>query len=81
MLAAGDYDRAKAEFLKVNWPWRRLRVWAYNKVARGESLLVKPAAELTGFHGGVSRPPMFTFEAEQRAHVRAVLEQIGAPLA
>jgi hypothetical protein len=43
-------------------------------------LLVKPAADMTGFHGGPSRPPFVTFDADQRAHVRAVLEQIGAPL-
>jgi 4-hydroxy-tetrahydrodipicolinate synthase len=79
-LEAGNFDCAKEDFLRVNWPWRGLRVWAYNEIARGESLLVKPAAELTGFHGGVSRPPMVTFNAEQRARVRTVLEEIGAPL-
>ena len=79
-LAHRDFDRAKEEFLKVNWPWRSLRIWAHDEVARGESLLVKPAAEFTGFHGGASRPPMVTFDAAQRAHVRAVLEKIGAPL-
>jgi dihydrodipicolinate synthase/N-acetylneuraminate lyase len=77
---AGDYAQATADFLRVNWPWHRLRVWAHDEVARGESLLVKPAAELTGFVGGPSRPPMVTLDAAQRAHVRAALEQIGAPL-
>jgi 4-hydroxy-tetrahydrodipicolinate synthase len=79
-LQAGDYARATEDFLHVNWPWRNLRVWAYNEIARGESLLVKPAAELTGFYGGPSRLPMVTFDDEQRAHVRSVLQEIGAPL-
>jgi dihydrodipicolinate synthase/N-acetylneuraminate lyase len=79
-FAAGDVAAATQDFLRVNWPWRGLRVWAYNQIARGESLLVKPAAEMTGFVGGPSRPPMVTLDAAQRAHVRSVLEQIGAPL-
>jgi dihydrodipicolinate synthase/N-acetylneuraminate lyase len=79
-FAARDYVGATAEFLRVNWPWRALRVWAHAEVAGGESLLVKPAAEMTGFHGGPSRPPMVDLDAEQRARVRTVLEQIGAPL-
>ncbi|NLF65985.1 MAG: dihydrodipicolinate synthase family protein, partial [Chloroflexi bacterium] len=79
-LAAGDYAAATADFLQVNWPWLNLRSWAYNEIARGESLLVKPAAELTGFHGGPSRAPMVNLDAGQRAHVRRVLESIGAPL-
>jgi 4-hydroxy-tetrahydrodipicolinate synthase len=79
-FVAGDITRAARDFLQVNWPWRGLRVWAYNNIARGESLLVKPAAEMTGFYGGPSRPPMVTLDAEQRAHILSVLEQIGAPL-
>jgi 4-hydroxy-tetrahydrodipicolinate synthase len=79
-FAAGEYADATQEFLRVNWPWRGLRVWAHAKIAGGESLLVKPAAEMTGFHGGPSRPPMVDLDAAQRAEVRAVLEQIGAPL-
>jgi dihydrodipicolinate synthase/N-acetylneuraminate lyase len=80
-FAAGDYAGATGDFLTVNWPWRNLRVWAHTEIAGGESLLVKPAAEMTGFHGGPSRPPMVDLDAAQRARVRAVLEQIGAPLA
>jgi len=80
LLENGDYQAATQEFLKVQWPWRSLRAWAYNSVARGESLAVKPAAEMTGFHGGPSRPPMVTFNEEQRAHVRSILEGMGAPL-
>jgi dihydrodipicolinate synthase/N-acetylneuraminate lyase len=80
MLEAGDYQAAKQEFVTVQWLWRGLRSWAYNEVARGESLAVKPAAEMTGFHGGPSRPPMVTFDREQRAHVRSILERMGAPL-
>jgi 4-hydroxy-tetrahydrodipicolinate synthase len=79
-LQAGDYEKATGEFLTVNYPWSRLRMWAYNEIARGESLLVKPAADMTGFVGGPSRPPFVTFDEEQRVHVRLVLEQIGAPL-
>ena len=79
-LQAGDYIRARDDYLDVNWVWTELRGWAHREIAGGESLLVKPAAELTGFHGGPSRPPMVNLDAEQRAHVRAVLEQIGAPL-
>lgn len=67
-------------FLRVNWPWRGLRVWAHTEIGGGESLLVKPAAEMTGFQGGPNRPPMVDLDAEQRRHVRALLEQIGAPL-
>jgi 4-hydroxy-tetrahydrodipicolinate synthase len=78
-FAAGEYGRATADFLRVNWPWRNLRVWAHEEVARGESLLVKPAAELAGFRGGPSRPPMVTLDAAQRARVWAVLEGIGVP--
>ena len=80
LIESGDYKEATKEYLRVNWPWRNLRAWAYNNVARGESLVVKPAAEFTGFHGGPSRPPMVTFNEEQRAHVRSVLKKIGAPL-
>jgi 4-hydroxy-tetrahydrodipicolinate synthase len=80
MAERGDILALRDEWLKVNWPWRGLRAWAYNTIARGESLLVKPAAEMTGFHGGPSRPPFVNFTAEQLAHVRSVLEQIGAPL-
>jgi 4-hydroxy-tetrahydrodipicolinate synthase len=79
-FAAGDIGPATAEFLRVNWLWSGLRRWAYNEIARGESLLVKPAAEMAGFHGGPSRAPMVTLNAEQRARVRALLEQIGCPL-
>lgn len=79
-FAAGDYAGATRDFLRVNWPWRALRVWAHTDVAGGESLLVKPAAEMTGFHGGPSRPPMMDLDAAQRARVRTVLEQIGALL-
>ena len=80
LFESGDYKAVTKEYLKVQWPWRCLRAWAYNEIARGESLVVKPAAQMTGFHGGPSRPPFVTFNAEQRAHVRSVLEQIGAPL-
>jgi len=76
----GDMLKLRDEWLKVNWPWRGLRAWAYNEIARGESLLVKPAADMTGFHGGPSRPPFVNFTDEQLAHVRSVLGQIGAPL-
>lgn len=79
-LERGEYERAAEEFVNVNYPWGQLRMWAYNEIARGESLLVKPAADMTGFIGGPSRPPFVTFDEEQRAHVRSVLEQIGAPL-
>jgi len=79
-FAAGEYAEATATFLRVNWPWRSLRVWAHTDIAGGESLLVKPAAEMTGFHGGPNRPPMVDLNGMQRAQVRAVLEQIGAPL-
>ena len=79
-FAAGDYAGATAEFVAVNWAWRKLRGWASQTIAGGESLLVKPAAEMTGFHGGPSRPPMVTLNGAQRAHVREVLQQIGAPL-
>jgi len=77
---AGDYAEATKEFLAVNWVWRKLRGWAGREITGGESPLVKPAAEMAGFYGGPSRPPMVTLNAEQRAHVREVLEQIGAPL-
>jgi 4-hydroxy-tetrahydrodipicolinate synthase len=79
-LAAGKWAQATADYLRVNWPWRALRVWAYEHIARGESLLVKPAAEMTGFAGGPSRPPMVTLDAAQRARVRRVLVEIGAPV-
>lgn len=78
--AAGDYAGATADFVAVNWVWRALRGWAGQEAGGGESFLVKPAAEMTGFHGGPSRPPMSTLNAAQRAHVREVLEGIGAPL-
>jgi 4-hydroxy-tetrahydrodipicolinate synthase len=77
---SGHYGPATEEFLRVNWRWRGLRAWAYETIARGESLLVKPAAEMTGFKGGPSRPPMVTLNATQQARVRTVLEQIGVPL-
>jgi 4-hydroxy-tetrahydrodipicolinate synthase len=79
-FAAGDYAAATNEFLGVNWLWRSLRVWAHKEIAGGESLLVKPAAEMTGFYGGPNRPPMVDLDRTQRARVRAVLDQIGAPL-
>lgn len=80
VIESGNYREATKGFLSVNWPWLELRSWASNEIARGESLLVKPAADLTGFYGGPSRPPYVTFNEEQRAHVRSVLEEIGAPL-
>lgn len=80
LIERGDFIKARDEWLRVNWPWRNLRGWAYNEIARGESLLVKPAAEMAGFYGGPSRPPFVNFNEEQLAHVRSVLEQIGAPL-
>lgn len=79
-FAAGDLAGATAEFIAVNWVWRKLRGWAGQTAGGGESIVVKPAAELTGFHGGPSRPPMATFSAAQRAYVREVLQKIGAPL-
>ncbi len=80
MAARGDIMAVRDEWLRVNWPWSQLRSWAYNEIARGESLLVKPAADMTGFHGGPSRPPFVNFTAAQKAHVRAVLQEMGAPL-
>jgi 4-hydroxy-tetrahydrodipicolinate synthase len=80
LFAAGAFGRATDEFLRVNWPWRGLRVWAHGEIGGGESLLVKPAAEMTGFRGGPNRPPMIDLDEDQRARVRSVLEQIGAPL-
>ena len=80
LIESGDYKAVTEDFLKVYWPWRRYRSWAYDTVARGESLAVKPAAEMTGFHGGPSRPPMVTYNEDQRVYVRSVLEKIGAPL-
>jgi dihydrodipicolinate synthase/N-acetylneuraminate lyase len=79
-FAAGGVSEATEAFLRVNWPWRSLRVWAHTEIAGGESLLVKPAAEMAGFHGGPNRPPMVDLDQTQQARVRAVLEQIGAPL-
>ena len=79
-IAAGEVVAATQEFLMANWAWRNLRVWAHTEIAGGESLLVKPAAEMTGFYGGPNRPPMVDLDEEQRARVRAVLERIGAPL-
>ena len=79
-IESGDYKGATQEFLKVNWHWRNLRSWAHQEIGRGESMAVKPPAELTGFHGGPSRPPMVNFDQEQRAHVRSILEKMGAPL-
>ncbi len=78
--ASGDYARGTAEFLKVNWVWREMRGWAARTISGGESFVVKPAAEMCGFFGGRSRPPMVTLNAAQRAHVREVMQQIGAPL-
>ncbi|MFZ5917352.1 MAG: dihydrodipicolinate synthase family protein [Chloroflexota bacterium] len=80
LIESGDYRQATAEYLKVQWPWRGLRSWAYTTIARGESLAVKPAAEMTGFYGGPSRPPMIDLNQEQRAHMRSVLQEMGAPL-
>lgn len=80
LVGSGDMLALRDEWLKVNWPWRNLRAWAYSEIARGESLLVKPAAEMAGFYGGPSRPPFVNFTTEQLAHVRSVLEQVGAPL-
>jgi len=80
-IVAGDLPKARQEYLRVQWPWGQMRSWAYRTIARGESLAVKPAAELTGFHGGKSRPPMVDMNVEQRQHVHSMLEQIGAPLA
>jgi dihydrodipicolinate synthase/N-acetylneuraminate lyase len=77
---AGEVAEATDTFLRVNWPWRGLRVWAHTEIAGGESLLVKPAAEMTGFHGGPNRPPMVDLNRAQRAEVRSVLERIGVPL-
>ena len=79
-FAAGDYAEATDDFLAVNWPWRNLRVWAGREIGGGESLLVKPAAEMAGYHGGPSRPPMVDLDAAQRARVRGVLGQIRVPL-
>jgi dihydrodipicolinate synthase/N-acetylneuraminate lyase len=80
LIKRGDYEKVTQEYLRVQWPWRCYRAWAYDGIARGESLAVKPAAEMTGFHGGPNRPPFVDLNDAQRAHVRAVLEQIGAPL-
>ena len=79
-FASGDFAGGTADFVAVDWPWQTLRGWASSTIGGGESLLVKPAAELGGFHGGPSRPPMVNLDAAQRAHVREVLEQIGALL-
>jgi 4-hydroxy-tetrahydrodipicolinate synthase len=75
-----DYKGAAEEFRKVNWPWLSLRNWVHLEVGRGESMAVKPPAELTGFRGGPSRPPMVNLDQRQRAHVRSVLSHMGAPL-
>jgi len=77
---AGDHAAGTAEFVKVNWVWRELRGWAAREISGGESFLVKPAAEMCGFVGGPSRPPMVTLNETQRAHVREVMVQIGATL-
>ncbi len=80
LVEAQDYGAVVKEFESVYWPWRSMRDWAGQVVGAGESFAIKPAAELTGFHGGVSRPPMTDLNQEQREHVRSVLERIGAPI-
>lgn len=79
-VEAKDWTTVIEEFEKVYWPWRSMRSWASGQVGAGESMAIKPAAEMTGFHGGVSRPPMLKMNDEQRAHVRSVLGSIGAPI-
>ncbi len=80
LVEAQDYGAVVKEFESVYWPWRSMRDWAGQVVGAGESFAIKPAAELTGFNGGVSRPPMTDLNQEQREHVRSVLETIGAPI-
>jgi len=80
LASGGNCEQAIQEYRNVLRPWRAMRSWAANEIGGGESFVVKPAAEMAGFHGGPSRPPMVTLNAEQRAHVRTVLEEIGVPL-
>ena len=80
MLESGDLGKATQAYREVQWPWGKFRAWAYKEIGHLESMQIKPAAEMTGFHGGPSRPPFVAIGDAQRAHIRSALEQIGAPL-
>ena len=80
LAESGCYEEVMQDYRDVLWRWRSLRSWAAEQAGGGESFLVKPAAEMAGFHGGPSRPPMATLDQKQRVFVRTVLEKIGVPL-
>ncbi|MCA9987533.1 MAG: dihydrodipicolinate synthase family protein [Anaerolineales bacterium] len=78
LLQAGEYRAAQQKQMAANWVWQEFR----GKMARrtsGESPPVKAALDLLGRYGGPSRLPGRTLNAEERAELKQLLQNIGVP--
>ena len=78
LLEAGDYITAQERLRTVNWPWYEFRVRMWRRTG-AESPVVNAALELTGRKGGPSRLPTRRLDESERAELRKVLIDIGAP--
>lgn len=78
LLEAREYQKAQQKIQSVNWPWLKFR----GKIAArtsAESPPVKAALDLLGRHGGPSRLPSRSLNANERDELKQLLEQIGVP--
>ena len=80
LVEKGDYQTAKEELIKVNWPWRRFR-GRIGRVKGTESHVVRAAVEITGRRAGPPRPPGRPLDDEEKADLRKLLIEMGAPVA
>ena len=78
LMEAGEYARAQELLSTVNWPWYDFRVRMWRRTG-AESPVVNAALELTGRKGGPSRLPTRQLDESERAELRALLSDIGAP--
>ncbi len=78
-LRAGDWLGAHEQIVRTLWPWREFR-GKMSRVTSGEAPPVRAALELVGRPGGPSQLPSRSLNAEERAELRQLLADIGAPV-
>jgi len=79
-LEAGDYMAAHKRITQTLWPWREFR-GKMAEATSGEAPPVRAGLEIMGRPGGPSRLPSRSLTADERAELRDLLVQIGAPVA
>lgn len=78
LLEAGEYVAAQELLSTVNRPWYEFRARMWRRTG-AESPVINAALELTGRKGGPSRLPTRRLDVSERAELRTILTDIGAP--